>query len=313
MLKAPHQPRSLQSMPARRLARLFIIAVALCAGPLRAEPLHLQDYLAMQGRSADEHIPYGPAPSQFAELFRAHGNGPFPVVVLIHGGCWARQYGGLRQIAPLASALAEKGWMVWSIEYRGIDEEGGGFPGTYLDVAQALQKLSGETTRLNIDVSRMVVVGHSAGAQLALWAAARSRIASDSPLYSANPLHLPTVIGLGVLPDLKDADDIRRACGVNATALTGKPQPGRADVFADTSPQSMLPIGSTMILINGELDTVAPPALAMRFANAARRAGDNIRYLVVPNASHYDEVSIDSPVWPVLLKTIQSASNAANH
>jgi hypothetical protein len=92
--------------------------------------------------------------------------------------------------------------------------------------------------------------------------------------------------------------------------LTGKPQPGRTDVFADTSPQSMLPIGSTMILINGELDTVAPPALATHFANEARRAGDDIHHLVVPDASHYDEVSIDSPVWPVLLKTIESATKA---
>lgn len=298
-------------MPVRRLVRLFMIVAALCAGPLHADPLHLQDYLALQGPSADEHIPYGPAPSQFAELFRAHGSGPFPVVVLIHGGCWAHQFGGLRQIASLASALADKGWMVWSIEYRGIDEEGGGFPGTYLDIAQALQKLLGEATRLNMDLSRMVVVGHSAGAQLALWAAARRRIPMDSPLYSANALHLPTVIGLGVLPDLKDADDIKRACGVNAVALTGLPQPGRADVYADTSPQSMLPIGSRVILINGELDTVAPPALAAHFANDARRAGDTIRHLVVPDASHYDEVSIDSPVWPVLLKTIQSATGAA--
>ncbi|OTP66029.1 alpha/beta hydrolase [Caballeronia sordidicola] len=264
----------------------------------------------MHGRAADEHIPYGPAPSQFVELFRARGSGPFPVVVLLHGGCWAHQYGGLRQIAPLASALAEKGWMVWNIEYRGIDEAGGGFPGTYLDVAQGLQKLSDEAARLNIDLSRMVVVGHSAGAQLALWAAARNRIAPDSPLHSANPIHLPTVIGLGVLPDLGDADGIKRACGANAAVLTGKPQPGSMDVFADTSPQSMLPIGSRMILINGELDTVAPPALATHFANEARRAGDDIRHLVVPDASHYDEVSIDSPVWPVLLKTIESATRA---
>lgn len=295
-------------MPYRRFVRLLlVIAAALCVGPLCAEPLHLQDYLAMHGRSADEHVAYGPASSQFVELFRARGSGPFPVVVLVHGGCWARQYGGLRQIAPLAGALADKGWMVWSIEYRGIDEEGGGFPGTYLDVAQALQRLSGEASRLNIDLSRIVVVGHSAGAQLALWAAARHRIATGSALYSATPMRLPTVIGLGALPDLKDAGDIRRACGVNAVALTGKPQPGREEVFADTSPQSMLPIGSEMILINGELDSVAPPAIAKHFANDARRAGDSIRYIEVPNASHYDEVSIDSPVWPVLFRTIQTS------
>ena len=287
--------------------RLLALILAVLSSATIAEPMRLQDYLALKGPPPDASIAYGQAPSQFVDLFRPAGAGPYPVVVLIHGGCWAHKYGGLTQVATMARALTNDGIAVWSIEYRGVDEEGGGFPGTYQDITAALDKLKDESSTFHLDLTRLVAVGHSAGAQLAQWAAARERIDQASPLYAARPLTIPVVIGLGTLPDLHDTRTIRRACGLDAVELTGTPQPDRQDVLADTSPAAMLPSQARTVLINGELDTVAPHDLAERYAVLARHAGNDVQTIVVPDASHYDEVSTDSPVWPVLHAEIHKA------
>jgi acetyl esterase/lipase len=289
----------------RRL--ILALLTILLSSQTIAEPIRLQDYLAIAGPPPDSRIAYGPAQSQFVELFRPTGAGPYPVVVLLHGGCWAHKYGGLTQVAAMGRTLANEGIAVWSIEYRGVDEDGGGFPGTYEDIASALDTLWDQSSALDIDLTRLVAVGHSAGAQLAQWAAARERISPASPLYAATPLPIPAVIGLGTLPDLHDAWSIERACRLDPLTLTGTPQPGRQDVLADTSPTAMLPSGAHTVLINGELDTVAPPDLAARYALVARRAGNDVKTIVVPDASHYDEVLTSSPVWPVLQAQIREA------
>ncbi|WP_259295185.1 alpha/beta hydrolase [Paraburkholderia sp. DHOC27] len=214
-----------------------------------AEPVDLQTYLSTEGPYADAVFPYGPAPSQRAEFFAPSGEkkGRSPVVILIHGGCWQSRYGGLAQFRSLAAAFAQHGIAAWNIEYRRVDEIGGGFPGTYNDISSAINELTRNAETLHVDLTRVVAVGHSAGAQLALWAASRSRIPESSPLWVNAPLRIPAVVSLGGLPDLRDdADVIRRSCGVSAEMLTGEPDEARRDVFADTSPIDLLPAGSAL-------------------------------------------------------------------
>lgn len=275
-----------------------------------AKPVDLQTYLSTEGPPADAIFPYGPASSQRAEFFAPAGNkkGLSPVVILIHGGCWQSRYGGLPQFRALAAAFAQQGIAAWNIEYRRVDEAGGGFPGTYSDISSAIDELTRNASALQIDLTRVVAVGHSAGAQLALWAASRDRIPESSPLRVRDPLRIPTVVSLGGLPDLRDdADVIRKSCGINAQALTGEPGGVRPDVFADTSPIDLLPAGIHTVAINGDEDTIAPPRLARRYANAADRAGDSATILKVPDAGHFDEVMTDSAVWPILLSTVLEA------
>lgn len=266
-----------------------------------AEHIDLQQYMAISGPKPQTVFRYGLAPSQTAELFRPEGPGPFPVAILIHGGCWLSKYGGLPQFRVLAAALSARGIATWNIEYRRVDEPGGGYPGTYQDVAAALDMLDAKGAQLDLDLRRLVAVGHSAGADLALWAAGRARIASTSPLFAEAPLRIPTVISLGGLPDLRnDAATIGRSCGLDVTTLIGKPSAARPDPFADTSPASMLPDGVNTVGINGAHDTIAPPEIASEYAALARKAGDQARTVAVENAGHLDEVTMSSPVWPVL-------------
>ncbi|MCY0386118.1 alpha/beta hydrolase [Robbsia sp. Bb-Pol-6] len=268
--------------------------------------------MALTGPSPDATFRYGGAASQKAELFLPEGNGPFPVVVLLHGGCWNSQYQGLTQLRALAAAFASQGIAVWNVEYRRVDEAGGGYPGTYRDVDAAIDLLVKTAPDVGIDTRRVVAVGHSAGAQLALWAAARARIPAGSPLAVTNPLPISHVVTLGGLLDLRrDADAIRDACGLDVAALTGTPDAARTDVYADTSPAAMLPTGIATVAINGAEDGVAPPELARRYAARATQAGDRVRTIVIPDAGHFDEVMPVPPVWPTLLATVRRALGMA--
>src|SRR5271155_5143733 len=110
---------------------------ASAASSAVAEPRTLQQYLAQSGPAPTARIAYGPAPSQYVEMFIPPGRGPFPVVVLIHGGCWTSSLGGIVEMRDLAGALAASGAAVVNVEYRRVDEAGGGYPGMYQDVNAA--------------------------------------------------------------------------------------------------------------------------------------------------------------------------------
>jgi acetyl esterase/lipase len=113
---------------ARRLLPAF--AASLFAMTIPAEPLSIRDYMSMTGPEPNAHLAYGAAPSQYVELFEPSGSGPFPVVFLVHGGCWKKVYGGIAQMRNLAGALVAQGIAVWNVEYRRVEESGGGYPGT---------------------------------------------------------------------------------------------------------------------------------------------------------------------------------------
>ncbi len=286
-------------------------AVGASAAPADAivtRPLDLAGYLALKGPAPDKRIMYGSAPSQFVELFKPAGPGPHPVVVLIHGGCWTVQFGGIEQMRNMAGALAQQGIAVWNVEYRRYDEEGGGYPGMYQDVATAVDLLKHEAKASALDLSRIVAVGHSAGGHLAQWAVSRHKLPEWSPAWAPQPLPVKTVISLGGLADLRnEAALIRRTCDRETAEIAGTPSAQRPDVFADTSPAELLPAGVRTILIHGEHDDISPAVTGENYARRARAAGDPADVLVLPGGSHYDEVSADSKAWAIVNAQINQA------
>lgn len=289
---------------------LFASAGMVAAGTAGAAPapMTLDDYLALTGPAPTASFAYGSAPSQFAELFRPAGDGPFPVVVLVHGGCWTIAYGGITQMRNVAGALSAQGIAVWNVEYRRHDEAGGGYPGTYQDINAALDKLGAEAGKYQLDTSRIVAMGHSAGGQLVQWIAGRSRIPASSPLFQAKPLPVREIISLGGLADLRNEKAlIQSSCGRDTVQLAGLPSAARPDVFADTNAAELVPNGSRTLLVTGELDTISPPRAAHDYARRAKAAGDRAEVLILPNASHYDEIAASSPAWKLILPAIRSA------
>lgn len=251
----------------------------------------------------DEMFSYGDADTQKAELFlpRAKADAPDalrPVIVTIHGGCWRKDLPGREQMRAAAGAFQEKGWAVWNIGYRRIDEEGGGYPGTYLDVARAIDSLKEHAEANKLDLGRVVFFGHSAGGHLALWAASRGRI-KDGPLKQDDPLKPRGVVSVGGIGDLKGfAPEINLQCGDDTVAkLTGAESDERKDVFADTSPAALLPTGVPVVLLHGVFDSVAFPYIGLAHATAARKAGDKAEVQIAPQSGHFEVIVPGTPAF----------------
>ena len=261
----------------------------------------------LPARAADYRLPYGTHPGQFGDLRLPSGDGPHPVVVLVHGGCWKAQYASLRDLAAMAEALKDAGIATWNIEYRRLGETGGGWPGTYLDTASAIDHLRLLAPRYGLDLTKVVLLGHSAGGHLAHWAATRHRLAPASPVYRADPLPVRGVINLAGRMDMTTGiAEYETLCRdrVVQNLLGGDPQtvPER---YRDASPSAHLPLGVPQVLIWGEHEDFVPAPLVRSYAAAARQAGDDVELIVIPGAGHFETASPQSAAWPVVLRSIR--------
>ena len=264
-----------------------------------AKPMRYADFQRLPQPSAPRAIAYGADPLQHVELWTPTGKGPFPVVLMLHGGCWQTAVAKADIMHMLAADLVKRGIAVWNVEYRGVDVPGGGYPGTFADVAHAADLLGRDGPKLGLDTRRVVAVGHSAGGHLALWLAGRHRIARASPLWTAHPLPIAGVLSQGGLPDLPLAkSDAAEACGADTVdRLVGPPTKAHPDPYADTSADRLLPNGVEQTLVSGAADPIAPPRFAAAWAAKARHAGDRVTSVVVPDQGHFELITPDTPAW----------------
>jgi acetyl esterase/lipase len=238
-----------------------------------------EQFVALPSKPADYRSSYGNGTDQFGELRIPSGAGPHPVAILIHAGCWKAEYATLRTLAPMADALKEQGIATWNIEYRRLGQAGSGWPGSYLDVGTAVDHLRSLVARYRLDLTRVIVVGHSAGGHLALWVAARRRLPGDSPLFVKDPLHIRGVIDLAGTGDMEAfIPEEQRACqgAVVEEMLGGKPA-NYPERYRQVSAIRMLPLGVPQVVIWGRLDSIAPLSLGETYIQKAQRAGDTAR------------------------------------
>ncbi len=258
----------------------------------------VQDLLALPQPAPDHRLPYGDHPLQFGELRLPGGAGPFPVAVLIHGGCWLAPY-SLGHLSALAAALAAEGVATWSLEYRRLGDTGGGYPGTFEDVARGTDALRSLAAVHRLDLARVVFVGHSAGGHLALWLAARPNLPQDSPLWAAQPLRPRGVVALAGIPDLAQAAALGVCGDAPERLLEGDGAPRRRRL-AEVSPADMLPLGVPVGLITAAHDGVVPAAVAASFATKLAQLGDPVKTWEVAGVGHYELVNPASPAWSVV-------------
>lgn len=273
-------------------ALLFSVAL-----PAAAQPMSAADAFALPQPAPDEIIEYGTQPRQFGELRLPEGEGPFPVAVVIHGGCWLAAY-DQGYMAALAEAITDLGWATWTIGYRRVGETGGGWPNTFLDAAAAVDYLPELARRYPLDVEKIIAVGHSAGGHLALWLAGRPGLAETSPLYSPDPQTVNGVLALAAAADLEYLSQ-NETCGNAATLLMDGTPADHPQRYADGSAIGIVPLGVPQILINGEMDaTWTVPA--DRYFEAAVEAGDAVRKWTMPGAGHFELVVPGSANWNVV-------------
>lgn len=269
-------------------------------------PLTWPDLLGRPRPAPDASFAYGPDAYQRVDWWRPAGAGPFPTVVMVHGGCWTTSVADRHIMDWAADDLRRHGIAVWNIDYRGVDRPGGGYPGTFADAAAATDLLAAKGPALGADLLRIVVVGHSAGGHLALWLAGRARLPRSSGLWRAHPLRLARAISLGGLPDLEaTAASPDNGCG---TAVAGKlVGSGRPDLYADTSVPRLLPLGVPQDLVNGREDRIIPYRLATGYVAAARAAGDRVELHTVPATGHVELIAPGSAAWDETRRLVLSA------
>jgi len=287
---------------------MALVVLAGVAAGQNAPLLRPADIVKLPSMAPAAHIPYGTDANQFADLRLPEGRAPgalLPVVAIVHGGCWA-EYADVTYTANLATALTREGWATWNVEYRRVHQEGGGWPGTFLDAARGVDALRDAAKKYPLDLGRVAAVGHSAGGQLILWDAARAGLPKDSAVYVPDPLPLRGVISIGGIPDMRAfAADARGPCdGRHIRVMGGTPdeQPSR---YTLVSPAERLPLGVPQVLIWGEKDTVAPHALFAAYEEKARAAGDSVMSVIVPGAGHHDLMSSELPAYAVLVEQIR--------
>jgi acetyl esterase/lipase len=233
------------------------------------------------------------------------GPGPFPVAIVIHGGCWVTRFASAQNTAALADALRDAGVATWNVEYRRADHPGGGWPGTFTDIAAATDIVRTMAKEHPLDLSRVITVGHSAGGHLALWAAARARLPATSPLYTASPLPLRAAVALGGPGDLRSFRAYGgKICGgpVIDQLMGGAPETV-AERYAQGSPVEMLPLGVRQVLIVGLNDGVMPAPEREMYAAKATSAGDRAEIVEVPGG-HFEVIAPTSAAWPTVRDTI---------
>ena len=290
----------------------ILIALALAGCSLAAQsrgPLELANAPVPPGARP---ITYGADPMQFGELRLPSGKGPHPVAIVVHGGCWVSKLGAyepgvvsLNNMRPMANALTEAGIATWNIEYRRIDQPGGGWPGTFQDVGAAADFLRTIAGREQLDLNRAIAIGHSAGGHLAMWLAARQKIPAASDLYTKNPLPLAGSVNLDGPADLGAALSVeKQICGSPViTQLMGGAPAARPDRYRAGSPVEMLPYGGRQVFLAGAMfgSQVTP------YTEAATKAGDNVSATHFAKAGHFLFIDPQSEIWPEVVRSVRRA------
>jgi acetyl esterase/lipase len=236
--------------------------------------------------AADARLAYGPEPKQFGDLRLPAGDGPFPLVVFVHGGAWEAQY-NLISAGHLCEELRGAGIATWNVEYRACGDVGGPWPGAGDDVARAVDFTGELVARYPLDGERAVLAGHSAGGQLVLWAAKRARL---------------PVVALAAVSDLRESAARIGRDGAVARLLGGMPD-DVPDRYAEASPRELLPLGVRQILVHGDADSGVPYAQSVSYVKAA--AGE-AELVTLEGAGHFELIDPQARDFPATVTAIRS-------
>ena len=267
------------------------------------QPISFDSLAAIVAPAPTQRIAYGPGPLQFGNLRLPKGRGPHPVVLFVHGGCYLSRY-TIAHAAALEQAFADSGYAVWSIEYRRVGDDGGGWPGTFQDVAAGADHLRALAPTYSLDSSRVVAAGHSAGANFVLWLATRDRLRRDSPVYAEKPIKIGAVLALAPATDLEGLHT-QGVCGNVIDKLMGGAPQSVDDRYRDVSPTRLIPVGVPQVVIIGGQDRGWGPSGRV-YQRAVAAANDSlVRFVDAPAAGHFDIVAPTTSTWPLVMNALR--------
>ena len=265
----------------------------------------------------DGTIRYGPGPDNIADVRLPSGGGPRgasagsgqPLVVVLHGGFWRAAF-DRKHVGPMAAALAAEGYLVCVPEFRRVGQAGGGWPGTFDDVAAAVDRLPLLVAAIALgacDPGRLLLLGHSAGAHLALWAAGRHLLPRDVP-WRADAGSRPRIAGVAALAPVSDlvACHRQRLGGGAAADLLGGGPEQHPQRYAVADPARLIPLGVSVRIVHGITDDRVPCEMSRSYAARAHSAGDDAFLEELPGCGHFEVIDPRSAAWPTVLAAIHA-------
>ena len=250
-------------------------SAAAASGDMFAADMHLAP------SKPDAILRYADHPRGFAELRLPEGDGPFPLAVIFHGGCWKAGIANQAYMAPLATRWQQLGIATLNVDYREVGD-GGGWPGSFADWAEAGELIDQVAAEYPIDRARVTLVGHSAGALPAQWLATEQ--GAGGPLGAREPLEVRAAI---VLDGPADVGAERAAfdalCEFSSVDpfMGGSPaeKPARYEAIA---PESHAPQLEELLFVQAVL-----PAAPEAVQAAIRANGTRLEVRKNPGASHF--------------------------
>lgn len=279
--------------------KAVIVALALGSAVLPPALMSPKEFQSIPVPKADIRLKYGPNPNHVGDLRLPNGKGPFPVAVLIHGGCFRAEFAKLDELSQLGEALRSEGIATWNIEYRRLGQPGGGWPGTYRDIGEGIDYLRVIARDYPIDLKRVIFVGHSAGGHLAQWAASRAALPAGAPLFTRSPFKPKGVINLAGLPDLRENTAFyEKTCGRSVVhEMLGGVAGINGENGRSTAAGERLPLGVKQTIILGEFENFVPRAIAEAYIAKAKSAGDSAQLIVIPDAGHFEIAATTTAAW----------------
>mgnify|MGYP003308029840 CR=1 FL=1 len=243
---------------------------------------------------AVDRMQWGAEEWQFADLYMPDIESPFanehglPCVMLIHGGFWKSEYTS-ELMKPIAEDLAEAGLAAWNIEFkRWNDQEAGVWMDTLSDVLRAWGQLA---LLPGIDIMRSMVMGHSAGGQLALILAAK---AERKPWLAIAQAPLTDLISADKATLSDEGDAVRKWIGCSPEE--------NPSLWKKLNPVEHPPI-SPVLLIHGERDVDVPKEQSETYSRVMTARGTDVQKLWLPG-DHYSIIDVASDDWLVELDAI---------
>ena len=247
------------------------------------------DILSLAPPKADVRVGYGRDRNQFMDLRMAKGKGPHPLAICIHGGFWRAKY-DLEYLGHLCAASTAKEVTTANLEYRRVGNAGGGWPGTFEDIRAGYQFLLQNARRYEFDASRVIVLGHSAGGQLAFC------LAAHEPGVKA-------AISLAGLVDLQRTYELHLSNDAVVEFLGGKPAEV-VDHYREADPMK-LAIHARQWLVHGGMDDIVPPSFSKDYVGA--KAKEDAKLVAIAGAGHFEIVDPRSGVWGEVERVVVEA------
>jgi acetyl esterase/lipase len=251
-----------------------------------------QDVLTRAPEPYDVRLRYGSDENQFGDLrLPKAATKAVPLLMNIHGGYWRARY-DLQHASHLCAALTAVGIATFNLEYRRVGNPGGAWPGTFEDVTNGLNFIRQNAAKHNIDAKRTMVMGHSAGAQLALCLAHRTA-------------DLIGVVSLAGVLDLQRAFDLHLSNDAVVEFMGGTPQQ-MPDHYHEASPLDLTIPKVPQQIVFGDKDEIVPPAFSRDYVKAKSQTREHVEAVEIAEAGHFELIDPASSSWPLVVQAVKT-------